>query len=64
MRGGMADLEQDAFKRDRRFVVRLLIVLVVGVLGGLWMFAELTGERVAGCAAESFVGVTETPASE
>ena len=60
----MADLEQDAFRRDNRFVVRLVLVLIVGTLAGLWMFAELTGERVAGCAANAFGGVTQEPASE
>ncbi|MGE0791170.1 MAG: hypothetical protein AB7S26_36190 [Sandaracinaceae bacterium] len=64
MRAKMADLEQDAFKRDSRFVVRLLLVLTVGILAGLWMFAELTGERVAGCAAQAFGGVTQDPGSE
>lgn len=60
----MADLEQDTFRRDNRFIVRLVLVLIVGTLAGLWMFAELTGERVAGCAANTFGGVTQQPASE
>jgi len=60
----MADLEQDAFRRDNRFIVRLVLVLIVGTLAGLWMFAELTGDRVAGCAATTFGGVTQEPASE
>ena len=64
MRKGVADLEQDAFKRDRRFVVRLILALTVGLIGGVFMFAGLTGESVAGCAARAFGGVTETPASE
>lgn len=61
MRAGVADLEQDAFRRDRRFVVRLVLVLVIGTIGGVWMFAGLTGETVAGCAARAFGGVAETP---
>lgn len=64
MRENVADLEQEAFKRDSRFIWRLVLVLIVGTLAGLWMFAELTGERVAGCAAQAFGGVTQTPASE
>ncbi|MBX3276171.1 MAG: hypothetical protein KF729_38315 [Sandaracinaceae bacterium] len=60
----MADLERDAFRRDRRFLWRLVLVLVVGVLAGVWMYAQLTGERVAGCAAEAFGGVTAAPPSE
>ena len=62
MRRSVADLEADAFRRDRRFILRLVIVLVVGVLGGVFMFAGLTGESVSGCAAQAFGGVTETPA--
>ncbi len=60
----MADLERDAFRRDGRFLLRLVLVLIVGTAAGVWMFAELTGERVAGCAANAFGGVTETPGSE
>ena len=64
IRAGMADLERDALRRDRRFVLRLVVVLLAGALGGLWMFGELTGDRVAGCAAEAFGGMTGAPGSE
>lgn len=60
----MADLEERALKRDGRFLWRLLIVLALGTLGGLFMFAQLTGERAIGCAARSVGGVTEAPPSE
>ena len=60
----MADLERDAFRRDGRFLLRLIVVLIVGTAAGVWMFAALTGERVAGCAANAFGGVTEAPGSE
>ncbi len=60
----MADIEQDAFKRDRRFLWRLLIVMAVGTVAGLWLFGALTGHRVQGCAADAFSGMTGTPASE
>lgn len=60
----MGDLEDDALKRDSRFLVRLILVLTVGTLAGLWVFAAMTGERVAGCAAQAFGGVTQTPPSE
>ncbi|MCA9685928.1 MAG: hypothetical protein KC457_27395 [Myxococcales bacterium] len=60
----MADLERDAFQRDRRFLLRLILVLIIGTAAGVWMFFQLTGERVAGCAANAFGGVTETPGSE
>ena len=61
MRGDVADLEQDAFRRDRGFLVRLLAMLVMGTVAGVFMFAYLTGESVAGCAAEAFGGVTDAP---
>ncbi len=64
MRRPVADLERDAFKRDSRFLVRLILILIVGTLAGVWMFAQLTGEQVAGCAAQAFGGVTETAPSE
>ncbi|MDB4984964.1 MAG: hypothetical protein JWN04_142 [Myxococcaceae bacterium] len=49
----MADLEQHAFKRDKRFVVRLVFTIVVAVLGGLFVSGRLTNEGNAGCAAEA-----------
>lgn len=60
----MADLEEDAFKRDGRFIWRLILVMAVGVIAGLWMFAQLTGDRSQGCAAEAFSGVTGAPSGE
>lgn len=60
----MADIEQDAFKRDRRFLIRLVLVLVVAVIAGLFLFASLTNEGTRGCAAEAVGGVAEEPASE
>jgi len=60
----MGDLDNDAVKRDSRFLVRLILVLTIGTLAGLWMFAEMTGDRVSGCAARAFGGGTETPPSE
>lgn len=50
----MADLEEHAFRRDRRFVVRLVLVLSVATLGGLFVYAHLTSRRTAGCAADVF----------
>ena len=48
----MADLEQHAFKRDRRFVVRLALTLALGLLFGVFMYGQLTSKRAAGCAAD------------
>ncbi|MFK7987255.1 MAG: hypothetical protein AB8I08_14620 [Sandaracinaceae bacterium] len=56
----MADLEADAFKRDGGFLWRLALVLVAGVVAGVFMFAYLTGESVTGCAAEAIGGTSET----
>lgn len=52
----VADLEADAFKRDKGFLGRLALVLVAGLVAGLFMFAYLTGESVTGCAAEAIEG--------
>jgi hypothetical protein len=60
----VADLEADAFKRDRGFLGRLALVLIAGTIAGLFMYGYLTGETVAGCAAQAFGGVTETPAPQ
>lgn len=64
MRRGMANLEQEALRRDRRFIVRLVLALVLGAVGGIFIFGQLTGARVASCAAEAFGGVTGDPPSE
>lgn len=55
----MADLEEHAFKRDRRFLVRLVALLVVGAVAGLWAVSHLTSRGFAGCAARTF-GATTT----
>lgn len=52
----MADLEQHAFKRDRRFVVRLVLALACGLLFGVFLYAQLTSDRTAGCAADAAIG--------
>jgi hypothetical protein len=51
----MADLEEHAFKRDKRFVVRLVLTLLVGLIGGLYIYAHLTSDRTAGCAADAAI---------
>jgi len=57
----MADLEEHAFKRDKRFIVRLVLFMVLGILAALWVAAKLTSAGTAGCAASFFGGVAETP---
>ena len=54
----MADLEEHAFKRDKRFLVRLVLFLIIGALAGIWVAAKLTSAGTAGCAANAFGGVT------
>lgn len=56
----MADLEEHALRRDRRFLVRLVVLLALGTLVGLWAFAHLTSSRFAGCAAR-MLGAPASP---
>lgn len=51
----MADLEQLAIKRDRKFLVRLIILLALGLVAGVLLLGTLTGENVSGCAAKAFL---------
>ena len=50
----MADLEKHAIKRDRRFLVRLVLLLVIGTLAGVLLFVKMTSEEVGTCAAGTF----------
>ena len=52
----MADLEEHAFKRDRRFLVRLVLTMAVAMGAGVYVYAHLTSRSTAGCAARLFVG--------
>lgn len=49
----MADLEEHAFKRDRGFLVKLVVLIVLGGVGGLWAVSHLTSRGFAGCAART-----------
>jgi len=49
----MADLEEHAFRRDKRFVVRLVLTLAVGFMGGMFVYAKLTSRGTADCAANA-----------
>ena len=51
----MADLEEHAFKRDKRFLVRLVLGMAVALLAGLFVAAQLTSDRTAGCAADAMI---------
>lgn len=63
MLAAMADLEQHAVQRDKRFLVRLIALLVVGGLAGLWAVSHLTSSSFGGCAARTF-GTTTSGESE
>jgi hypothetical protein len=49
----MADLEEHAFKRDKRFLVRLVVTLAVAGLVATLIGGRLTSEGAAGCAADT-----------
>lgn len=59
MLAAMADLEEHAFKRDRRFLVRLVVLLVLGIGGGLWAVSHLTSGSFGTCAARTFGASTD-----
>jgi len=50
----MADLEEHAIQRDKRFVFRLVVSLVLASAGGLWIASHLTSSSTGTCAASLF----------
>jgi hypothetical protein len=52
----MADLEELAVKRDRGYLVRLVLLLVLGLGASAFLWQGLTGDRVGGCLAGAFLG--------
>lgn len=57
----MADLEQMALKRDRGFLVRLVLMMLVGLLAGAFLYAQLIGESATGCMARTIGGAEAGP---
>jgi hypothetical protein len=55
----MADLEKLAIRRDRGYLLRLILLLAVGCLVSIFLFAWLTGSRTSGCVADSVGSGTE-----
>jgi hypothetical protein len=51
MSESMADLEKLAVQRDRGYLVRLILGLLVGGLVSVFVFRGLTGETTTGCVA-------------
>lgn len=62
-RARMADLEDLAVKRDRGYLLRLGLLLAVGLVASALLWQWLTGDRVGGCLADTFLGEPPTPAS-
>ena len=58
----MADLEKMAIKRDRGYLIRLIVSLALGVVASVFIYAGLTGTTARGCATEAITGVE--PAAE
>ncbi len=54
----MADLEDHAIQRDKGFVVKLVVALVVGALAGAWVMYHLTSRRTAEAGVELFGGAS------
>jgi hypothetical protein len=59
----MANLEDHAIQRDRRFIVRLVLGLVAGAIFGLFVFDNLTSDRTTTCAARMFGSVAPSTTS-
>lgn len=59
----MANLEDHAIQRDRRFVVRLVLALLAGLVFGLWAFDNLTSDRTTTCASRMFGSVAPPAAT-
>jgi hypothetical protein len=60
----MADIEKLALKRDRGYLVRLILLLVVGIGFGFFIASYMTGEDIGGCMADAFLGSEAKPDSK
>jgi hypothetical protein len=52
----MADLEELAVKRDRGYLLRLILMLALGGIASAFLWQGLTGDQVSGCIADVFLG--------
>ena len=57
----MANLEDHAIQRDKSFIVKLVVALIIGTLAGIWAMQQLTSDRTASTGASMF-GYTTAPA--
>ncbi|MDD9934716.1 MAG: hypothetical protein OXT09_14000 [Myxococcales bacterium] len=60
----MADLEKLAVKRDRGYLVRLILMLAVGAVAGAFLWQALTRDRTKGCVADTLFGAEAAPEPE
>ena len=47
-----------AFKRDRGYLVRLVVMLVIALAGGIYIAGQLTSDRTKGWVSEAVFGAT------
>jgi hypothetical protein len=47
-----------AFKRDRGYLVRLVVLLVIALAGGMYIAGQLTSDRTKGWVSEAVFGAT------
>lgn len=59
----MADLEEHAIQRDKRWLFRLFAAVGVAMIAGLWMASHLTSGSTGSCIAESFGSAPPASAS-
>jgi len=52
------DWEKRALGRDKRFLARLVVSLIIAVLLGMFIFIKLTSHDVGQCAARGFSTVS------
>lgn len=62
MSRSMADLEKLAVQRDRGYLVRLVLGLIVAGFVAVFVFRGLTGAETSGCMADAFLGREGEPA--
>lgn len=52
----MVDLEKLAVKRDRGYLVRLVLLLAAACIVSVFLWRGLTGDTVSGCLAGAMLG--------
>jgi hypothetical protein len=57
--GTVADLEELAIKRDRGYLVRLILGLALGIAASVFIGRGLTGHGTTSCVANAFLGQQE-----